>query len=59
MGGGRDRWSLREVRLYVVNLASTRFVARIFVVSTAMEVISTKAMMKRGGRFEIFVSFLK
>ena len=36
------------------------FVARIFVVSTPVGVIYTiKAMMKWGGRFEMFLSFLK
>ena len=61
MGGSR----LREVVAHEGStvfgeLRQDVFVGRIFVVSTPMGVIYTiTAMMKWGGRFEMFLSFLK
>ena len=61
MGGGR----LREVVAHEGStvfgeLRQDFFVAKIFVVSTPMGVIYTiKAMLKWGGRFEMFLSFFQ
>ena len=61
MGGGRLREVVAHEGSTVFDeLRQDFFVAKIFVVSTPMGVIYTiKAMLKWGGRFEMFLSFFQ